>query len=94
MPEARICLDEILPHPCPLGTLAAKYHRNDRRDSGSLGKARCFELAILPNGECSLAKPFSVDGEGIREVGNGVRVVMGVGLVQINLVPEGWLGIR
>jgi len=93
MPEARIRLDEILPHPCPLGTLAAENHRNGRRNRGSLGEIGCFELAILPNGKCPLEKPFSVDGESVREVGNGVRMVTGVGLVQINLPSEGRLGI-
>ena len=93
MPEARIRLNEILPHSCPLGTLAAENHRNDRRDSRSLGEIGCFELAILPNGKCPLEQPFSVDGESIREVRNGVRVVAGVGLVQINLASEGRLCI-
>jgi hypothetical protein len=92
MPEARIRLDEILPHPCPLGTLAAENHRNGRRDRRSLGEIEYFELAILPNGKCPLEKPFSVDGESIREVGNGVRVVTGVGLAQINLPLEGRFG--
>jgi hypothetical protein len=94
VPETCIRLDEILSHACPLGTLAAENHRNGRRDRGSLGESGCLELAVLPNGECPLGKPFSVDGESICEVGDGVWVVTGVGLVQINLLSEGRLSVR
>jgi hypothetical protein len=87
MSKARIRLNEVLPHPCPLGALPAENHRNGRRDRGSLGQIRCFEveLSILPNGKCPLGKRFSVDGKSIREIGNGVRVVAGVGRVRINV---------
>lgn len=62
MPEARIREDEPLPHLCPLGSLAAEDHREGWEDRGGLGETGCFELAILPDGKCSLRKPFSVDG--------------------------------
>ena len=89
MLEARKRLDEILPHSCPLSTLPTENHRNGRRDLRSLGETRHLKLTVMANSECPLGKPFSVNGESIREVWYKVRVITNIGLVRINLTAEG-----
>lgn len=94
MPEACIRLDEIHSHSCPLGTLTAENHCNSRSDRWSLIYTGYFKLSVVPNGKCSLNKPFSVDSQSIPNVGNGVQVVINVGLVDLKLLAEGCLGVR
>lgn len=62
MPEARLRLDKLLSHLCPLGPLATEDHRNGRGNRGGFGETGCLELAILPDGKCPVGKPFSADG--------------------------------
>jgi hypothetical protein len=88
MPETGKRFDEVLPHSCPLSTLATENHRNGRRDWRSLGETRHLKLTIVANGKCPLGKPFSVNGESIREVWYKVRVITNIGLVRIYLTAE------